>query len=115
LFESFQIFALFNILAANVTDQSTNPVDVICQTHHADYFNKNEADGLLVGTGNDISEANCEHDVATPIVSPNILLEPNCIGYSSGEMPVIRTNVSHTRQEDCQDMCKAEIEEKHLD
>lgn len=41
LLESFEIFALLQILEPDITDECPDPIDVISQTHNTDDFYKN--------------------------------------------------------------------------
>ena len=79
LFESFVIFAFFNILRSYITDQRSDRVNIICQAHHTENFNNNQAQSFLICRSSDVSKAYRKHDSCSPIVSPSVSLEPVCI------------------------------------
>lgn len=116
LFESFEVFAFLEVLGPNVTDQGADPVDVVGQTHDADNFDEDEAEGLLICGGVKISEAYCEHDVDSPVIGPDILFVPLCPVYVFKLIPILMlVNVGHGCEEDGEHMCEAEVEEYDFD
>lgn len=66
--------SLFDVLRPNVADEGTDPVDVVGETDNTEELDEDETDCFFLGGCCDIAEANCEHDVCSPVVGPDVLL-----------------------------------------
>lgn len=116
MFECFVIFTLFDILRPYITYQRSHRVDVICQTHNTENLDNNQTQSLLIGTCCDVSKPNSKHNSCSPIVSPNISLEPSCILNTFFSKPacIILIYATHCTENDCQHMRETKIEENNL-
>lgn len=115
LVESLELFSLLDILGTNISYQSTNPVDVVCQAHHTDYLDEDQAESLLIIGRIKISKPDGEHDVDSPVVGPDIFLIPKTIVDIFYIVPVMREiDVGHGCENDGKDMCKTKVEENNF-
>lgn len=115
LFECLEVFASFDILGADVADESAYPVDVIGEAHDTDNFYENKAKGFLIGCRVEIAKSHRQHDVHSPVVSPDVLFKPKSILNPSKLVPVFSgVDIRHRSEEDCQYMSKAKVEQDHL-
>ena len=116
LLEGLEVFALFEVLRTDVADKGPDPVDVVGETHHAEYLDEDEAEGLAVVGGRQVAEADSEHDVDSPVVGPDVLGKPLLSRDSLCSVPVVsRIELRHGREEDGQHVSETEVEEDHFD
>lgn len=115
MFKSFDTFAFLDILLSNIANQSSNSVDIVGKAHDTDDFNEDEAESFDVVTGREVSKANSEHDVDSPVVGPDILGKPPCLWNTLFYMPgSISFYFSHCREDYGQNMGKAEVKKHNL-
>lgn len=116
MLEGLVIFALLDVLGADVADEHANGVDVVGQADHAEDLDDDHAEGLLVVGGYDVSETYGQHDGRAPVVGPGVALEPvGCADAFYGLPVCLVVHAGHRREADCQDMREAEVKENHLD
>lgn len=76
LFEGLEVFALFDVLGTDIADEGAYPVDVIGETHDTDDFYEDQAESLFVVSRIKITKTYGKHDIDSPIVGPDVFLEP---------------------------------------
>lgn len=76
LLKDFHVSGTFTTLLANVTDQVSNTVNVICHANTRNHLNKREADDLLPIGSNDVTKANSEHYGGAPVETPYVPFAP---------------------------------------
>ena len=74
--KGLEVATAFEVVGSDVADEGANPVDVVGETHDADDLDEDEAQRLKVVGGHEIPEPNRQHDVDSPVVGPDVLLEP---------------------------------------
>ena len=89
LMENFQFFLFRVLIFPNRANQSPHITDIICQGYTTESFNKHQNYRLDMVCGCKIPEANSQHDIGSPIVTPNILYIPNSIFNPNFYMPII--------------------------
>jgi hypothetical protein len=115
LFECLEVFAPFYILCPDVANERTDPVYVVGQAHHTDYFYENQAKGLLICSGVEIAESHCKHYIDSPVVSPDVLFKPRSILDTSKLVPIVcGIYIRHGGEEDGEYMSEAKVEEHNL-
>ena len=115
LLEGLEILALLDVLRPNVADERPDPVDVVGQAHHAENLDENQAQGLTMVGGCEVTETDSQHDVDSPIVGPDVLGEPTITINALHFVPVLGCiELGHRCQEDGEDMGEAEIKEDNL-
>ncbi len=117
LFECLVIFTLFDILRPYITYQRSHRVDVICQADNTENLDNNQAQSLLIGSCCNVSKSNCQHYSCSPIISPDVFLEPSRILNSFYSQPacIILLNAAHRTENDSQHMRETKIKENDLD
>lgn len=115
LLESLKVLAFLQVLSTDVANQSTDPVDIVSQTNHANNFNKNKTQSLSIVSSHNIPKSNSQHYVHSPIVPPYVLLKPRTPVDVLARVPVVvGINTRHSSQKNSKNMRKAEVKEKHL-
>jgi hypothetical protein len=116
LLEGFEVLAFLKVLSADVTDECSNPIDVVGQTNNTDYFNEDEAHCFIVSCCVDVPEAHCQHYIHSPIVGPNVLLKPKGVGTNvfAGIPIVVHVDVGDSSEKYGENMRKAEVKQKHF-
>lgn len=115
LFEDFEVFAFFDVLRADVWDETADAVDVVGEGEAAEGFDEDEADGLLISRGDDVPEPHCQHYISSPIIRPNVPLDPRGIVNFFGDHPInVSVKVRHRHEQYRQNMREAKVENERL-
>ena len=115
LLERLRVLELLDVLRADVADEGADRVDVVGEAHHAHDLDEDQAERLLVVRGRDVSEANGQHDVAAPVVGPDVLLKPARVLYPDHAVPgLFFAGVRHGREQYGQNVGKDEVEDEDL-
>lgn len=116
LLKDLHVFALHNILGADVGDQRSDAVDVIGQHHAADSLDEDHTKRLLIAHWHHIPKPNREHNRRSPIVRPYILFKPRSVHYILAHLPILLgVEVGHGDQKNGEHVSKAEVKEKNLE
>ena len=103
------------IFRFNIHDEIADTADIVGQNNAANSLNEDEAKSLSVVGGSDITEANCEHDVGTPVIGPDIFLVPLALVYLSFGHPVLGgADFCHCWEDYGQNMGKAEVKQHYF-
>lgn len=74
--EVLEFFLFFFILGLDFTDDRPDATDVIGQSDATDSFNKNESRGFNEVRSANISKSDSQHDVSSPVISPDVFCCP---------------------------------------
>ena len=100
-------------------DRSKNAsqaADVIRESNAADNLDEDYTDSFFISLWSDISEAYCEHNCRGPVVGPNVSFEPPLFVDSAIDLPVVmRIDLGHQTEANCDEVGKDKIEENDLD
>ena len=103
------------VFGFDIHDEIANAADVISQNNAADSLNEDEAESLPIVGGSDIAKTDGEHDVGAPVVGPDIFLVPLSLVYLPFGHPVVGgADVCHCREDDGEDVGKAEVEQHYF-
>lgn len=114
--EQFDVALLLVVLGLDVEDKVSHAVDVVGQHDAAEGLDEDQANGLFVVASCNIAEADCEHDVGAPVVSPDVLFEPvSPVNVPDGHPVLVGADLGHGREDDGQNVGETEVEEEDFD
>lgn len=110
------VVVFLHLLLPEVVDEVTHAVDVVGQSYAAYHFDENQAAGLHDVGSSDVTEPDRQHDSGTPVVPPDVLLEPTSTQEHAILQPVgVIVEVRHRIQNDGQEVRKREIDDQHIE
>ena len=103
--KNLKLFASILILSSNITNNGSDSIDIIRHDNAAKSFQKDDTDSFHIVNSTDISKADSEHNIRSPVKRPYILFEPRDIHDTFFDDPVVRrTEVGHGCEEKSYDV-----------
>lgn len=113
LLEDLQVLALLDVPRPYLGDEGSHTADVVGEHHAACGHDKHHAKCLLVASRHEIPKAYCQHGCCSPVVSPNINLEPRRVIETFLLKPIfILIDLRHSNKNDSNSMSEAKVKQE---
>lgn len=85
----FKFFLLLLIVSLHLAYNRPHVIDVVCQSDTAEGFYEDEYQCLVMIGSRYVTKTYSKHDIGSPIIPPNIFIDPLLIFYSNFVVPIL--------------------------